>query len=314
MPGDELQHHRGVEGADEDHSASLEQGRQARHVQTRGVEQRGHHEGHLVVAQVDVDQHVDAVPRDVAVGQGGALGSARGAGGVHDHAHVIEPDRLVDGVLAARLDQLLVAQGGAVRPGERDDVARCPPVLQLGGRTARLGSVDQDRGAAVRQHVGQLAHRQPQVERYEHRPQHARGEERLEKCGVIGSQVCDPVPLSHAELSQRGRQSQHPPVQLAVGELPPLVDDGDALGALPSSTSRPRADPLVSHFMLLIVSGRRFGTLFSAPPPCLDVQSRSNYPRSVSGRKAPRASLSPRSVSTSCGTGSRSGRARSECS
>ena len=66
-----------IEPRFDDEVAALEQRRQAGHVERGGVEHRRSDECHLVAAQIEVDEHVEAVPHDVVVREDRALRAGR---------------------------------------------------------------------------------------------------------------------------------------------------------------------------------------------------------------------------------------------
>jgi hypothetical protein len=74
---DEIEHLRGVEGPQEHHRAPFEQRDERGHIEPPDVEERGAHEGDVVLERVERERGVDVVPEQVAVGEHGALGPAR---------------------------------------------------------------------------------------------------------------------------------------------------------------------------------------------------------------------------------------------
>ena len=119
---DHLQGAARLESGLDEHRAALEQGRQAEHVQRRGVEQRCHDQRDLVLPEVGVHHHVERVPGDVAVAERGALGTSRGPRRVHDQARVAQADLFVEVRARSGGEQGGVTEFPAGRLPQRDHV------------------------------------------------------------------------------------------------------------------------------------------------------------------------------------------------
>ena len=214
------------------------------------MKQGRHQQGHLITGKVGVDEHVEAVPGDVAMTEHGALGLAGGAGRVHDEAGIVQRHRLVDRIQRAGGEQGLVvrvrldATHGGV---DRDQMTHPEPGSDPVDNRGLLRCVHQHRGARVGQIVGKFRPGQSHVERDEDRAEHAHGEERLQQRRVVRPKVGHPIPAAHAEAPQAVREPDRALVQLPIGPLTVAEAHGHAVGRLAGPSRRPRPDSLVAH-------------------------------------------------------------------
>ena len=211
------------------------------------MEHRRHDQCDLVLPEVGIHHHVERVPGDVAVAEGGSLGPAGRPRRVHDQARVVQADRLVDLGRVGGGEQALVAGFPAQLP-QRDHVPDPRHRAPQRGRRLRLpGPVDQRPRARVRQVAGQFRHGQPGVQRDQDRAQGSRGEQCLQECGVVGAEVGDPVAAAHAEPAQAVRQPGDPVMHLGVGQPVPGMQDRDPARGAAGAPGHPRADTVVAQ-------------------------------------------------------------------
>ena len=104
---------------------------------------------------------------------------------------------------------------------------------QLGGRGQAVrerGLVDQDPGAALRQHGAQARHLLADAERHGDRTEPLRREQGREELRPVAEQDGDPVAGADAERGKTGRGAQDQPPELPVGEAEIARDQRLALG------------------------------------------------------------------------------------
>ena len=166
-------------------------------------------------------QRVHVVPRDVAVGQHGALRPSGRSRGVHDQGDIIGLDVLGLRKGLARCDDLfeaLPAVAGAL--GTHEPLAGQLAADLVEGRL--VGVVGDDRvHSRVIDDVVELAGRKPEVERHEGCSEARGSEHRDEEGGMVEAQIGDAVPGGDSPLAKRGGQP---------------VDSSEELGVAPGHT------------------------------------------------------------------------------
>ena len=101
--------------------------------------------------------------------------------------------------------------------------------------------------AGVRQLVGDLGPGEAGVERYEDRPEGARGEQGLQVGGVVRAEVGDPVAAAHSAGAQGVREAGGALVQPGVRDRRAAVDQGGAVRGLAGPACGPRPQSLIAH-------------------------------------------------------------------
>ncbi|WP_280790954.1 hypothetical protein [Blastococcus sp. TF02A_35] len=241
---DQVERPVGVEAGLDQRGAALEQGREQHLVQGGRVEQRRGHQGDLVVADVDVDEQVEDVPHDVAVGELHALGAPAGARRVLDHEQLVVADGQVQRGRVVRQHRVQPPAGvgldGQLRQAERAHVGRADDGLE-----ARVPY--QEPGLAVGEDPRRLRRGQAGVQRQEDRPELGRGEHGDDELDGVQPEEGHPLPALDPAVAQRVRQPGGPLLELRVGRGDAVLDVGRLVRGHPGAAGRPRAQSLVLH-------------------------------------------------------------------
>ena len=184
---------------------------------------------------------IDGVPEGHAVGDHGALGQARRAGGVHDGREVVVRD--VDRIhLAGGLGNPSLVGRRPIVAVDVDEMRDAAARLQLGRGLGEFIVIDENLGARVVDDELQLRHRQPPVQRQENGAQPATGELQFEMVGGVGRQDADPVAALDAQaVAQVAGEPAYARTELHVAELPPRmqIDRRRAIRGIPRVMRQP---------------------------------------------------------------------------
>jgi len=222
---DRLQHRRRVGALRHDDGPAREEGRQDEHAEAAEARQRSEREGHVVRPDPARREHVDGVPREIGVGQQGALRAARRARGVAEDRQIAERDVGPLRGVGLRREQLRV---DLVRVDRRTGKAH---VLVAG--------VERQPDAGVAQDVIHLVGGPARQHRDPDAAERGRREQRLESERMVRSLVGDPITGSDAAPAQQAGEPLDPIRKLRVGAEQLPADQG----RVARRARRPTADP-----------------------------------------------------------------------
>ena len=229
LGGRELQEVPGLEDRHQDRAAGrLHHGEEHRD-EARDVG-RGHRQQRTVPRpEVHGERVVQHRMDDVEMGQQRALGSPGRAGGVED-----DRDVLLRGLVrgwrrrAAREQRLEDGRTGGA--ADHEAVRELRQILRLGQALRQRRLVDQDLGAALRQHVAQPRGLLAQAERRRDRADLESGEHGDQELRPVAEEERDPVAGREAVGGEPGRGAPDQLLQLSIGEARGARDQGLALG------------------------------------------------------------------------------------
>ena len=195
----------------DDDRPACEQDRQHVHAGATSSEERRDRDRHVVAAEIDHREEVDDVPGDVAVRQHHPFRGPRGTRGVREHAHIVEPDDLVEGIVGGLRDEVLIVD---LRARRRTDDHTGPHARRKRNASRRLLHHD-DRGRVSRQHIGDDGVVEPMIDRRHDRTELRGREQDLEERRMVGAEPADTVsprtPSSRNPCARRRTRSASSP-------------------------------------------------------------------------------------------------------
>ena len=229
----------GVGRLGDDDRPACEQDRQHVHAGATGSEERRDRDRHVVAAEIDHREEVDDVPGDVAVRQHHPLRCPRGTRRVREHAHIVESDDLVDGIVAGLRDELLVVD---VRRRVADRRPHGTPRPAEAERRAAVRSTTTTVGEYPISTSVMTASVEPMIDR-RHDGTELRGREQdLEERRMVGAEPADTVSPLDAELAEPVREAANPVRELTVRAARLAVDQRGLIGRDSCSPLDPRPD------------------------------------------------------------------------
>ena len=248
---------RGIHVALHDDGAALEKRRQHESVESGDVKQRRGGEAHLVGSDVALDEDVDVVEEQVAVGQHGALRLPGRSRGLHEHGRIVQPAvHLCDRVMGRDLRVRLPRSGVVDVDDHIDADAGCHRDRGVGLFSAE----HQSRRLAVAQHELRLAWCEAGIYQYADRTDPRRGEKRLQQRGVVAAPVGDPVAGTDSLMREPRLDGCDPLGELGERPRRPFEFHSDAIRAQCRTAAWPRPDPQVLE---------RGGRSHAVPSPAL---------------------------------------------
>ena len=213
----------------EEHAAARQQQRVRRHEKpVRMVDRQGVDE-HVVRREAPVIDERFGVGIEIVVAEHGALGAPRRARRVEDGGEIVGAP--VDIGERGRRGRALFGEGAVVVRAERLDRAHTGLLSHGQQRVAPRGIAHEDRGAGVRQEVGNLVRRIGRVQRQEHRTGAHAGEIEEQRLGRFLHLHGDAVSRRHAEPDERIGETCRALGHIAIGESRAVaVLDEDLVG------------------------------------------------------------------------------------